>query len=209
MGACAAAGLVASPSPSRATRSGVSVWRIPTSPRRPCESRLLRERPEILDRAPEPLVEGDERRVAQEPLALRDVRERVGHVARARRPVPARQAPPEDRLELRDDLEQAHPVTAADVEHLAADAGRARGEQVGLDDVVDVREVPRLGAVAVDLEGLPAEAPEDESGNDRGVLGLRVLPRTEDVEVAEPDRLDAVEARPDGCVLLTGRLRHR
>src|SRR3989454_10810605 len=101
------------------------------------------------------------------------------------------------------------PVPAADVEDLAADARGARGEQVGLDDVVDVREVPRLGAVAVDLEGLAAEAPEDEPRDHRGVLGLRILTRAEDVEVAEPDRLDAVEARPHDRVLLARRLRHR
>src|SRR5262249_58115659 len=92
------------------------------------------------------------------------------------------------------DVQQADAIAAADVERLAGRRGRPGGEQVGLDDVVDIREVSRLRAVAVHLERLAAKAPLDEARDDRSVLGLRILTRSEDVEVPEPDRLDVVEA---------------
>src|SRR5439155_311841 len=127
-----------------------------------------------LDRPPEPLVERDERRVAEQPLALRDVREGVGHVARARRPMLAREAASEDRLELRDDLEQAHPVAAADVEHLAADARGARGEQVGFDDDAYTTRAPRARRAAsstlrvpVTLSSLAPRGSFTDRGTDR------------------------------------------
>src|SRR5262245_17243547 len=106
----------------------------------------------------------------------------------------------QDRLESRDDLQQAHATAAADVEGLARRPGCLGGEQVGLDDIVDVGEVAGLRAVAVHFERLTAQPPLDEARDDGRVLRLRVLPRAEDVEVAEPHGLDAVEAgsRPRG-----------
>src|SRR5262249_24365191 len=108
----------------------------------------------------------------------------------------------QDRLESRDDLQQAHATAAADVEGLARRPGCLGGEQVGLDDVVYVGEVAGLRAVAVHFEPLAAQTPLDEARDHRRVLRFRVLPGAEDVEVAEPDGLDAVEAgAPPGTLL--------
>src|SRR3989441_1108749 len=163
----------------------------------------------MLNRPPEPLVEVHQRRVAQQPLRLRDVRERVWHVAGGRGGVSPLEAAHHDRLELRDDLEKAHAASAADVEHLARHRGRLGRQYIRFDHVVDVSEVTRLGAVAVNLERPAGEPPQDEAGDHRSVLRLRVLPRAEHVEVAEPHRLDAVETGPDGRILLARRLGRR
>jgi hypothetical protein len=122
--------------------------------------------------------------------------------------VPARQRSAEQRLQPADDVEQAHAITAANVEH-AGGFGRLGGPAVGVHDVVDVGEVARLVAVAVDLERLPGECPQDEARDHRRVLRGRVLPRAEDVEVAQAHRLHAVQALPHRRVLLAGRLGHR
>src|SRR5262249_57735977 len=98
-------------------------------------------------------------------------------------------------------------AAAAYLKTLPARLGRRGGQQIRLDDVVDVSEVARLRAVAVYLERPAANRPEDEAGNHRGVLRFGVLARAEDVEVAQPDRLDSVEPGPDGRILLPGRLR--
>jgi len=129
----------------------------------------------------------------------------VARRRRARGCVAALEAAPHDRLELRDDLEKAHAASAADVEHFARRPGCRGRQYIRLDDVVDVGEVTRLGAVAVNLERPAGEPPENEAGDHRRVLRLRVLTRAEHVEVAEPDGLDAVETGPDGRVLLARR----
>jgi len=50
-----------------------------------------------------------------------------------------------------------------------------------------------LPTVAVHGDGLAVGDLPDEPRHDRGVLGARVLPRAEDVEVAQRDRLDPVD----------------
>src|SRR5262245_56756714 len=50
------------------------------------------------------------------------------------------------------------------------------------------------------------QATQDEARDDGGVLARRILLGPEDVEVAEPDGLDPVEAAPHRRVLLAGRL---
>src|SRR5262249_60275844 len=97
---------------------------------------------------------------------------------------------------------------AADVEHLARGGGRARGEDVRLDDVVDIREVARLTAVAVDLQQLAAQRPENEAGDHRRVFRGRVLAWAEHVEIAQADGFDAVELRAHPRVHLVRGLRH-
>src|SRR5262249_1533602 len=55
--------------------------------------------------------------------------------------------------------------------------------------------------------GVALERGQDELRNDGRVFGRRILTRAEDVEVAQADRLDAVQAIPHGGVLLAGQLR--
>ena len=141
-------------------------------------------------------------------LAAADVGQRVRHVAHPGRRVLALEGASEHALEPRDDVEQARAAAAADIVGLARDGRRrrARGEQVGRHDVVDIGEVARLRAVAVDLQRLALDAPEDEARDHRGVLALGVLAGPEHVEVAQADGLDTEEAAPDGGVDLAGDL---
>src|SRR3712207_2841352 len=53
-----------------------------------------------------------------------------------------------------------------DLERLAAHAFGGDGVFNGPDQVPDIDVVARLGAVAVDLQGLPARRPPDEPGDD-------------------------------------------
>jgi len=62
---------------------------------------------------------------------------------------------------------------------------RGGGQQVGLDRVGDVAEVPAGLAVAVTVDGLPSDHRRNPLGDDGriGTFGI-LLARTEDVEVA-------------------------
>jgi hypothetical protein len=82
----------------------------------------------------------------------------VAHVARAGRDVVHRRPLALELGDGVDDLEQRVAVAAGDVHRLARDALGVHGEQVRVHDVVDVREVARLLAVAVDLERLTQAA---------------------------------------------------
>ena len=100
-------------------------------------------------------------------------------------------------------------LAGGDVHHVARSLGRVGCPDVRVDDVVDVGEVAGLLAVAVDRHGLACVDRGDEARHDRGVLRSRVLARTEDVEVAERDRLEPVDARERDGVALRGELRDR
>lgn len=75
-------------------------------------------------------------------------------------------------------------------------------QDVCLDDVRNKDKVAGLLPVTVDDRGLPVEQPGDELRDHRGVLGVRILPGAEDVEVAEEDRPDTIEVGKDLPVVL-------
>ena len=165
-------------------------------------------------RARDALGERHDHLVAERLAGPRDVRLRVEDVAGARRP--------EHRVDVlaegvRDRLEQLEQAVARPAGHVAGQRRRHRDprrEHVRLDHVVDVGEVARHGAVAVDRRPLAGERRGDELGHDRRVLGVRVLARPEHVEVAQDHRLDAVEGAERVDVVLArdlgravGRLR--
>ena len=79
---------------------------------------------------------------------------------------------------------------------LAVRLGR---QQIGLDHVVDEAEIPRLLAVAEDHRLPLGERRRDEARNHGRVLRAGILPRPEDVEVAEHHRLD-----PERCGRTSG-----
>ena len=68
------------------------------------------------------------------------------------------------------------------------------------------REIARLQAVAVDHRTLPAEHGRDEQRNDGRVGAVGVLPRSEDVEVADADRLETIGGREGLAIILGGQL---
>ena len=83
------------------------------------------------------------------------------------------------------------------------------GEQVGLDDVVDVAEVAAGFAVAVDVHRLVVDHARHPLRHHRGVGAVRILAPAEDVEVPEADRLHAVAAAEHVGVQLVHQLGHR
>src|SRR2546430_1458268 len=83
-----------------------------------------------------------------------------------------------------DKVQEHHGAPAAYVEHRVLNR-RAEREQIALDDVVDVREVPGLAAVTVDCDDASFQGRLDEARNDGGILRVGVLPGAEDVEVAQ------------------------
>ena len=96
----------------------------------------------------------------------------------------------------RPELVQGRTVPARDVHDLARElSARPRGQEVRRHDVVDEAEVSRLPTVPVDRRRLLPEGRGDELRDDGGVVALRILARTEDVEVAQTERLDGVERR--------------
>lgn len=75
--------------------------------------------------------------------------------------------------------------------------GGGGGQDIGLDRVVDVTEVPAGFAVAVDIYRLVVEHGGDPLGNYRRVGPFRVLAAAEDVEVAQADGFEIVAAGED------------
>ena len=154
----------------------------------------------MVRRATEPLLHVDSRPVAEQALGPRRCPPTSrGRPLRARPRTPSRRAveQPPDRVgqlvdrrrATRGDVDDRRPRTPA-----ASAASR-----FAVDDVVDVREVARLLAVAVDGHRLAVRDRADEARHDGGVLRHRVLARAEDVEVAERDDLHPVHAAEARC----------
>src|SRR2546421_5042752 len=102
---------------------------------------------------PETLFEADPRLPAEELARTRDVRPGVADVAGPLRLPVALDRASEDGRDRVGELVHRGRAAGRDVEHRAADTGRFRRQHVRLDDVLDVREVAPLLAVAVDRDG--------------------------------------------------------
>ena len=95
------------------------------------------------------------------------------------------------------ELRHGDPLTTADVDHLAPEIGGvARGQEIRVHRVGDIREVARLVAGTVNHRRSVVRQRFRERGNHTGVGAVGVLARTEDVEVAQRDGVD-LEA---GCI---------
>ena len=86
------------------------------------------------------------------------------------------------------ELVQGRAAPGRDVDHRARRALGIRREQIRADGVLHEGEVARLLAIAEDRGALSGESRADEARNHRCVLALRILPRPEDVEVAQARR---------------------
>ncbi len=109
-----------------------------------------------------------------------------------------------------------HVVQAADCGGIAAGdvidacklAFRLAGSQVGVDNVVYVAEIARLFAISVDFWGFALQQAVDKQRYYRRVLGRRVLPRSEYVEVSQTDDVHLIELSENACVHFHGRFRY-
>jgi len=140
--------------------------------------------------------------VAEEGARLGDVGDGMGDVADALGAVvgldvgDGRVEAGEEVAQAGEELGEGGRGAAGDVVDLVGGGpGRQGGALVGLDDVLDVGVVAGEGAVAVDGGRDVADEGLGEERDDRGVGAVRVLARTEDVEVAQADGGQAVERR--------------
>ena len=69
------------------------------------------------------------------------------------------------------------------------------GEQICLDRVVDIAEIAGRFPVAIDEDRFLADHAGNPFRDHRGVRPVRILARTEHVEVAQPDRAESIAAR--------------
>ena len=93
-----------------------------------------------------------------------------------------------------DHLIQGHPAADPDVENLAGNIGRFAGEQIGLHGVFDVCEIAGYPAVAKNHRLRFVEKSAAEFGEHTGIRRAGILARTEHVEVAQANVLQAVAA---------------
>lgn len=105
----------------------------------------------------EAVPEGDDGGVADEGLGFGDVGQGVFDVAGARGCVAWGDGVAGHVVNQLNDGIDGDFVAAGDVDHFAAGFRGAGGQQVGVDDVVDVGKVAALLAVAIDGRGLAAE----------------------------------------------------
>src|SRR5205823_519718 len=97
-------------------------------------------------------------------------------------------------------------LPSGDVDGLAREVRRLRGEDVGFDHVRDVREVSRLPAVVVDFWGFATDVGHDKPRDRRGVRRTRILTWPKYVEIPETHGAHAVEIRIDADVALSREL---
>ena len=98
-------------------------------------------------------------------------------------------------VEHGDQLQQARAAAVGHVEHPAGHVRRVGRQQVAMHDVGHIREVARLPAVAIDRRLPAGQHGRDEQRNHGRVLAVRILPRAEDVEVADRHGLETVRGR--------------
>jgi hypothetical protein len=160
-----------------------------------------------VDRLTQTVLEVDERGVAEQAPRLGDVGLGIAHVAGAGGLEFRLQARAERRVDRLDQVEEADPPAGAHVECDAAERllglhrQQVRGHGVG-----HVSEVARLAAVAVDQGEATLGHEPGEERDDAAIGAGRVLPRAEDVEVAEAHPVQAHRLRIDPDIILAGEL---
>ena len=166
-------------------------------------------RPAIpLHRPPQPRLEVDLRPIAEQPPGGGDVGQAVADVARrAAGRCSARGGDADLAAERRPGAARRRDAVAGG--HVdgwpASPRALQRAQVRRRTTFVHVREVAALQPVAVDHRPLPGEERGDEEADHAAVGRARVLPRAEDVEVAQGQRLQAVEAVEDPEVVLARR----
>lgn len=145
-------------------------------------------------------VETDFRLVPDELPGLGDVGERVHHVTLSTRDVVGGDLFSEQVVDRRDDVVDADFLSAGDVDGLAFCFTCIGCEDICVDDVFDEREIARLRTVAVHRRRLVVENGRHKRGDGGCVLTLRVLPRSEDIEIAQGDCFET-EALVEGATI--------
>ena len=158
-------------------------------------------------RLAEPFVERRARREIEGLPGTGYIGERVPYVPRPRRFVYRPAVYADNPREVRGKFVEADPAAPGDIE----DAGgiTLHRPDVRPDDVRNEDEIPGLPSVAVDDRRLPVEQAGDELRDHSRVLGVWVLPGTEDVKVPQKDRPKTIEVGEDLPVVLAREFRDR
>jgi len=144
--------------------------------------------------------------ITQFPARGGNVRLRGTHITGARRLETRLQPLAGQTVQINDQLEQRDGLPRCNVEDFARRALRRRfgGNQIGGNRVADKREVARLPAIAKNHRRFSPQHPGAEPGNDPGIGRRECLARTENVEVAQGDGLQTIEAMKELRVFLAG-----
>src|SRR5262245_40658797 len=137
------------------------------------------------DSAPQTFGQSDQREVADQVFGARDGCERMADVAGARLLVAGGKIRPDDLLQFGKKLIDRDPLAYPQVDDLSDRFSRFSRAQVRVDHVRDVREIARLLAVAINHRRNAREQGRDEFRDHAGIRRRRVLPRPEDVEIAQ------------------------
>src|SRR5262245_19284170 len=160
-----------------------SSLRFTPSPLHPLTPSLVLSVPR--DGAPQTFGQSDQREVADQVFGARDGGERMADVAGARLLVAGGRIRADDLLQFGEQLIDRDPLAYPQVDDLSDRFSGFSRAQVRVDYVRDVCEVARLLAVAINHRRNAREQGRDEFRDYAGVGRRRVLPRTEDGEIAQ------------------------
>src|SRR6266404_9702595 len=132
---------------------------------------------------------------------------RISHVSRAGCFMNRFDVAAEDLFNLRQQIEQGVAASARHVECAARDALCFGCQQVRIHYVIDKCEVARLKSITINDRSFAVEQSSDESRDHRCVLGLGVLARAEDVEVAKRHDFETINMFEHTRVVLPHELR--
>ena len=159
------------------------------------ERDFLREiLPVPLDGITKTFLETDLRLIPEMFLRARNIRLRVLDVARTRIRINRRDIFTRDFIDLLEHRIHGDPIAARHIEDLPGYTGYRAREKIRFHDVLDVCEVARLEAIAVDCRALTLKHGGNEEGQHAAILRRGILSRTEDIEITKRHSLQAVRA---------------
>jgi hypothetical protein len=165
--------------------------------------------PAPVERVPKPLFERDNRRIAEQPVRLVDIRLGILDVPDSCFLVDRSQAAADNPAHDIEQLIEGNTARGGDVDHFAGGVCRLAGAQHAVHDVGDVGEVAGLLTVALNRRRTAFEQRRGEQRDDARIGRPRILARPEYVEIADRDGLEAIELREHLAVLLGDQLLQR
>ena len=145
------------------------------------------------------------------PLRQRDIRQRMLDVPAPLRTVLDRALVARQFLQCLERFIERDPPAGGAVKNTPGTLRRRSraGQQVGRDDVVDIREIPPLVAGAEDGGPCSLKHMLDEFRQHPAIRRVGSLPRPEDVEIAQTDGLQPIHLPIAAHVIFAGKLLHR
>src|SRR5712691_2655272 len=111
-------------------------------------------------------------------------------------------------LQLFQELIQRDALSICDVDNLSYSPGCLSCLQVSFHHVIDVGEIARLFAIAIDHRSFAAQKGANKTRNYARVLRAWILTRPKYVEISQRYRLQTIDASEDLAILLADELCH-